>query len=56
MKTRLGLFFRASRPYRRASSYQVPEIIACPSAPAAAPYLDWIRESTKPDWVVVVIA
>jgi periplasmic divalent cation tolerance protein len=49
MKTRLGLFSALRDRIAALHPYQVPEIIALPLCAGSAPYLDWIRESTKPD-------
>ncbi|WP_028586505.1 divalent-cation tolerance protein CutA [Desulfocurvus vexinensis] len=34
---------------RQAHSYDVPCIVALPLAGGSAPFLDWIREQTRPD-------
>lgn len=34
---------------RQAHSYDVPCVVALPLAGGSAPFLDWIREQTRPD-------
>ena len=47
MKTRLDLFPALRERIATLHPYQVPEIIALPLAAGSAPYLGWIRTSTK---------
>jgi len=47
MKTRLDLFPALRERIAALHPYQVPEIIALPLCAGSAPYLDWIRQSTK---------
>lgn len=47
MKTRLDLFPALRDRIAILHPYQVPEIIALPLAAGHAPYLDWVRQTTK---------
>jgi periplasmic divalent cation tolerance protein len=47
MKTRLDLFPVVRDRIAALHPYQVPEIIALSLVAGSAPYLDWIRQSTK---------
>ena len=48
MKTQEACFEAHSRRVKELHSYQVPEIIAMPIRVGNPDYLDWIRESTRP--------
>ena len=47
MKTRLDLFSTLRDRIAALHPYQGPEIIALPLAAGSAPYLDWVRQSTR---------
>jgi periplasmic divalent cation tolerance protein len=47
MKTRLDLFPALRDRIAALHPYQVPEIIALPLTAGSAPYLEWVRQSTK---------
>jgi len=46
-KTTRSKFEELEREVRALHSYDTPEIIAVPVVAASAPYVDWLKESTK---------
>jgi periplasmic divalent cation tolerance protein len=48
MKTRRTLFATLRERIVALHPYEVPEVIALPVVEGSAPYLDWVRASTRP--------
>jgi periplasmic divalent cation tolerance protein len=48
IKTRMALFEQVEAKIREIHSYEVPEIISISITRGSEPYLDWLRESTRP--------
>jgi periplasmic divalent cation tolerance protein len=52
IKTQLRQFPRLAARIRELHSYDVPEIIALPIVAGSQPYLDWLGEQVRDQWLI----
>jgi periplasmic divalent cation tolerance protein len=48
LKTQISIFEKMRARVQQLHSYEVPEIIAVPIIAGHAPYLNWVRDETRP--------
>jgi len=49
-KTTSDKFDELDRAVREIHSYDTPEIIALPVTATSKPYLEWLKENSRPEW------